>query len=508
MKKIIIGALALTATLNSCQKEFLDTESTKEVLTANITSDASFLQKVVDGMHRMMYTPAKNEDYTDIGGNTWRHGHATMMTTWDLMGEDVLFTAAPPSFGEPYNWKALSSSTSDYPKHAYFYQYVFINNANLVINNYEKTKGEAKLRNYAAGQAFAFRAFAYFNLVQCFGEKYDTAKAGNNTQLGVPIRLSSSQDGNLARSTVEEVYTLINKDLDQALTLLSGNDYRAKYNKSHIDESVVRGFKARVALTQGRWADAAAQAKLARAPYTLMSQTQYRSGFNDMSNNNEWMWGSKPNQDQIEKGNFGWIWARNNVQTSSLIIKSPFAMALPLYNSFPDTDVRKQLVDPTGNHTSLTGVTLPPFKPKYTSRKFLLKDVAIRDWMDVPYMRAAEMYLIEAEALARDGKEAESKIVFTQLEKARNTAYVTSTKTGEDYINQIMLSRRIELWGEGFRYLDLKRIGKGLDRTGYGHNTTWSNNLVKVNPTDKRWSFLIPQIELNTNSLMIQNPTN
>jgi hypothetical protein len=43
----------------------------------------------------------------------------------------------------------------------------------------------------------------------------------SQTQLGIPIVLKVSND-QLPRSTVEEVYTQINKDIDDALVLLVG----------------------------------------------------------------------------------------------------------------------------------------------------------------------------------------------------------------------------------------------------------------------------------------------
>jgi hypothetical protein len=51
-----------------------------------------------------------------------------------------------------------------------------------------------------------------------YGQRYD-ATAKPNTQLGIPIVLKVSND-QLPRSTVEEVYTQINKDIDDALVLV------------------------------------------------------------------------------------------------------------------------------------------------------------------------------------------------------------------------------------------------------------------------------------------------
>ncbi|PTS91729.1 RagB/SusD family nutrient uptake outer membrane protein, partial [Flavobacterium sp. HMWF030] len=123
---------------------------------------------------------------------------------------------------------------------------------------------------------------------------------------------------------------------------------------------------------------------------------------------------------------------------------------------------------------------------------------------DVPYMRAAEMYLIEAEAKARLGQADAADILF-ELEKARDPKYVLSTNTGQALVDEILLQRRIELWGEGFRFFDLKRTNSSLDRTGANHDSSIVGGVFVVPAGDKRWQWLIPVDEINANPLIIQN---
>jgi hypothetical protein len=233
-----------------------------------------------------------------------------------------------------------------------------------------------------------------------------------------------------------------------------------------------------------------------------MSTSVYKAGFNNLEGNGEWMWGSQINEDQSEYfGNFGAYMSRNYSSTN--IRSAPKAMSKKLFDKFPSSDVRTQVVDPTGAHTAL-GLASNFSKYAYTSQKFLAVS-ASDSRMDVPYMRAAEMYLIEAEALARQqGKESESKIVFNALETARNPSYVATALTGEAYIQRILDSRRIELWGEGFRFFDLKRLNVSLDRTGSNFNATVSVVLT-IPSDDKKWTYLIPQSEINANPLCEQN---
>ena len=122
-------------------------------------------------------------------------------------------------------------------------------------------------------------------------------------------------------------------------------------------------------------------------------------------------------------------------------------------------------------------------------------------------MRVAEMYLIEAEALARQNKNTEAQDILFLLANNRDSKYVKSTKTGADLVNEILLQRRIELWGEGFRFLDLKRLNAKLDRTGSNHNTALAV-MMTVEPGDILWQFMIPKAELDANPAMKdqQNP--
>ena len=120
-------------------------------------------------------------------------------------------------------------------------------------------------------------------------------------------------------------------------------------------------------------------------------------------------------------------------------------------------------------------------------------------------MRSSEMYLIEAEAKVRLGDNAGAATVLSALIKTRDASYVTSTKTGTALLDEILLHRRIELWGEGHRFLDLKRMNAPLNRNGANHIASVVL-LYDVAPGDVRWEFLIPRREINANTAIVQNP--
>ena len=124
---------------------------------------------------------------------------------------------------------------------------------------------------------------------------------------------------------------------------------------------------------------------------------------------------------------------------------------------------------------------------------------------DIPHA-GAEMYLIEAEAQARLGKDTEAAKLLFDLNSKRDVAYKVSTSTGTKLLDEILFSRRIELWGEGHRFLDLiKGMNLPLNRNGANHNPAVAV-LFDVPAGDVQWEFLIPRREINSNGAIVQNP--
>ncbi len=78
-----------------------------------------------------------------------------------------------------------------------------------------------------------------------------------------------------------------------------------------------------------------------------------------------------------------------------------------------------------------------------------------------------------------------------------------------DLLDAILLERRKELAFEGFRYLDIKRIG-ALANQSIDRNIT--DDLIKTVPTtisntDYRFTLPIPQDEISASgSIIVQNP--
>lgn len=486
----ILIAIGLLTT--ACEETYLETAPTGSVDAASAYATTKNAAAAINGIYRAMVVR-----YLDSQGH---FGHPAMMIILDVMGEDLVFSNSSNNwhFGEQ-QWISHRSDVGTMARFPYQLYYRLIGNANIAVANIDNAAGTQAEKNQIKGEALALRAFSYYNLVQLYGKRYDAA-AKPNAQLGVPLVLTPTTEG-LPRATVEDIYTQINKDLTEAAGLLTAT--RSGGFKSHINIDVVRGFQARVALTQQNWADAAKWAAEARKSYTLMSVAQYQEGFADISNP-EWIWGFDHLEDQSEFFGAFHSYISSNFNSTN-IRATPKVINSLIYEQIPATDVRARMwvkAPTTANSVVPTGGIRVP----YMNQKFRLPGTPSTSTMgDIPYMRAAEMFLIEAEAQARLGKTAEAQKVLFDLVSKRDPSYKQSVSTGTTLINEILFNRRIELWGEGFRFTDLKRLNLPLNRNGANHNPAVAV-LFDAPAGDKQWEFLLPQREINANKAIVQNP--
>lgn len=115
--------------------------------------------------------------------------------------------------------------------------------------------------------------------------------------------------------------------------------------------------------------------------------------------------------------------------------------------------------------------------------------------------RAAGMWLMRVEALARTGKEAEAVILANRLLKQRGGKEWSANLTGNELISRILIERQREFVGEGIRFFDMKRCGLSSIRYGtYGDKATGT-----VKADDYRWTLPIPASEYRYNTLVEQN---
>lgn len=512
MKRInIIFAVAITMLASACSKDSLNTFPTDQVSENQVFSTLENVEKALAGAYRATYNQFTNQH---------RDGHGAYMILMDAMGDDYVRTKTGYSYHRgAYRWEDhRNPSSANVVGFVWDLYYLISGNLNKILDNIDDIEGDYTKKNRIKAEALTLRAWSHHNLVQLYAQRYK--EGGNNTQPGIPYNTSHSIESS-GRGTVESVYQQINTDLDDAIALFG--DAQPRMNKRHLDINAARGIKARVLLTQHRYAEAATMAKTARQGYAsdagvasdIMSETEYFSGFSDL-NNPEWMWGVQQLETQVPTyGGFFRYWASN--VNSGFTRTNPKAINYNLFNQISSTDYRKKLwwdgtpadkVNFPGVIDAETGspVSNQTYVP-YQNKKYKTSNYLIAAG-DIPFLRTSEMYLIEAEALARDERYPEAQDVLFTLISKRDPAYVKSTNTGTALVDEVLLHRRIELWGEGFRFLDLKRTNSALDRRSSNHTSTLAN-ILYVAPGDALWTWVIPISELNDNShltLADQNP--
>jgi hypothetical protein len=488
-KTLAVLAILVLTTAQSCKKEFLETSPTTAVSSDIAFKTIEGAQGAIQGVHRMLYL-------YDAQGT---YGLASLNVNMDMLGEDLVMHGAGNGwYNAAYRWTEFRNVTSGDLQYYYFYLYRIIRNANEIIDGITQTTADFQA---VKAEAYYYRAFCHYMLVQLWGKRFDTTPGAPNSDLGIALALKNDF-AKKPRNTVAEVYASINADLGNAAAGLT--TYNRKF-KDEININVVKALQARVALTTGKWADAITFANAAMVGFPLMSQAEYQAGFNNV-NNPEWIWGSTTIEEQIDNY-FGTFFAYMSLDLSSTNVRTnPKKINADLYNAFPATDVRLKNFASTA--TEYAPLVLPTFTTaKYMNKKFRAAGPNFGAG-GLVYMRSSEMYLIKAEAQARSSDEAGARATLFSLVSARDASYTMSVKTGAALINEILLNRRLELWGEGRRFLDLKRLDSSLDRTtSGGHTATLTGNVLNVPAGDKRWQFLIPRAEILATGadIMVQN---
>ena len=493
-KYITMGlALAGALSFSSCAEDYLETTPTDKVSDAVANQSLDNLYMALNGIHREMVS--QESERQAMGGEPG------FMMMRDCEGDDMTWLTNTWMKASWLGWQANTSNTSSDNKNIWRIHYQWILNANKILEGLEVVPvgtGEETLFNQIKGEALCIRGWSHFELVQLYAGRY--AAGTSNTQLGIPYR-ETSEVSEMARHTVEEVYSKINADLDQAITLLAGikaNDV------NHYTEKVAWGLKARVALAMQDYSNAATYAAKAIAlaeaeGHKLMEGDQLYCGFADIATDTkEGLYVALTPDDQTVY--FYSFYAYMSWNFSSTAIRQGVkAINADTYDTMSETDLRRAWWDPSGK---MDVPTTAYVKTEYQNRKFEARSTA-NAVGNVAFMRLAELYLIQAEALARSGQDTAAQEVFTKFQVTRDPAYVAKGNTGDALAEEIMNSRRVELWGEGFRFTDLKRLNLPIKR-GRNFDISFCTFLEKEVGA-KGWIWEIPKIETDYNKLCEPN---
>ncbi|MEC5394224.1 RagB/SusD family nutrient uptake outer membrane protein [Bergeyella sp. RCAD1439] len=480
-------ALSCAMLLTGCRSDFLDPQPQGQVSSTQLASNPDAISKLLDGVY-LTYASYK-------AGGTTNHDDFGLMGLYaasDLMTNDEA-QMINHWFGGFYNFtgQLVTNSRTLSVWRAYYSQ---IFNLNKIISSIEASGSTSAESNYVLGQALVMRAYSYDRLTRFYTFSYK----GHESDLAVPLTKGGETTG-IPRSTVSEVYASVVADMERGISLLNG--YSRGSDKSKVDAKVAKALAADLYLWMGNYEKAATYANEARTGYSLMSRSSYLStGFSELSNT-EAMWGF--DHTSLTTGvyaSFFSHWDSTNNGYAGLLGVYKL-IDKRLYDAIPSTDYRKLNFNGASS-ASYTFNDKTKTYPAYTNFKF--KDPSFFEG-DYIYLRSSLLYYIEAESLARQGKEPQARQVLYEITSARDSGYTLSSKSGADLINEIILQKRIEMWGEGYAWSDQKRLGVPLVRNYTGTNHP-SFGRVDQEVNNARWRFQIPQLEINNNENIVQNP--
>ena len=249
-----------------------------------------------------------------------------------------------------------------------------------------------------------------------------------------------------------------------------------------------------------------------------MSNDEYKSGFN--TPNKEWIWSCYGSADETL---FYYSYFANMAYNSSasMVRNYPRCINKDVYDKIPETDLRRGMfLDPKDySYTKSTGVagkeltayarTLYPAiystAKVYAYMQFKVSSTTQPGVGHLNNFRSAEMYLIEAEAnyFLKNEKAAQASLNALTKDSGRDKEY-NCTATGTALLDEIKLYRKIELFGEGFNWFDLKRWGDSLNRTSTEKGGNYITALaVSYGPQDRNnWTWVIPPKETDYNKLI------
>lgn len=426
MKKYIYPYIAFLLLLAGCSGDFLDKEPTDSVSSDEVGVPGN-AERLFNGAWYNLF------EY----GTTYANiGYRALQCQDDMMADDVVSRPAY-GFNSSYQFNDIAIPNNSRTSFAWYLIYKTIDNCNTAI----AIDGDSEEFLQAKGQALALRAFCYLHLAQ----HYQFTYLKDPTAPCVPIYTepTTSETVPKAKSTVAQVYQRVFDDLNLAQSYLKDYTRKGDGQKFKPNTNVVNGLLARAYLLTGQWEEAAKAAAAARQGYSLMTTTAEYEGFNNVSNK-EWIWGHPQTLAQSDASyNFYYLDATYVGAYSSFMADPHFR------DTFSEGDIRLGLFQ--------------WMREGYLGyKKFHMR---ADDTADIVLMRASEMLLIEAEALARDGFPEKAVIPLNELRHARGLGdYDLTGKSQDDVINEILMERRRELWGEGFSITDILRTQQSVKR--------------------------------------------
>lgn len=325
--------------------------------------------------------------------------------------------------------------------------------SNEVINSGSKDIPDSKEKNQLLGEAYALRAYTYFELVNLFAKPYDAQSA--KTTSGVPLVLDIDIEAFKSPESLESIYSQIIADLDISEKLMNA-EVQPKEFKYRFSKLSIEALKARVYLYKHEFA------KAIKAVDKVLA---INNNLVDFNTDKEIL----PSQ----------ITSPENIQALDYAInKEVNNMAyvaddlLSLYDKQNDLRFSRYYTEDGGKYKVVKG-NVQDHKCTF---------------------RVGELLLVKAECLYKENKEAESKEILLALAEKRYNAigfaaYKAKIQSlfGESYFEELLAERVRETAFEGYRWFDLRRNNQKAIVHKFGEFTE------ELKANDVRYTIAFPK---------------
>ncbi|GAA4169123.1 RagB/SusD family nutrient uptake outer membrane protein [Sphingobacterium ginsenosidimutans] len=434
MKKIVYFGMIMTAgALASCDK-YLDIQPVGTVI------------------------PASESDFRGLMTSSYlgfpAHKSYLSLRTDELILDESSTDAARTKDIYLWNDQNPDPTTIAYPYLA-FYNSIFY--TNQIISTIDEKLGSSANVDQIKGEAYLMRAYAHFELLNCYSEVYSPGNVGLR---GVPLSTKIDLEQRFVPATIGDSYTQVLSDMEKGTALLTVDD-QAKGVNYRFSKRGAYAMASRVRLYRGEW-----QAAIDAAKQALKIN------------------------DKLVDLNVGGSLLPNDFESAEIImalekvsvpgVRTSSFISSALLASYPEGDLRKgrYFQKSGGDYVSLKG----------GENRF---NVSFRN---------ADLYLTIAECNVRLGNTAEALKYLSALKKNRFTvdAYAKETKADanlskEQLLDAVLLERKRELALEGLRWYDLKRTTRpSITHASFGRTVTLQQN-------DPRYVIRYPQEAINNN---------
>jgi hypothetical protein len=445
--------------------------------------------------------------------------NALLNTGMDFMTDDV---SAGPGSPNP-DVRSLSvlahSATVIRGKEIWEQDYEGINRANVALENIPNIQFDEAVKNRLLGEALFLRALFYFNLVRLYGDVPLTLK----DQTKVPIA-----ELTIPRTDKEIIYQQIITDLTDAITRFQAGKAG---EAGRATEGAAKSLLSKVHLTRREWDKAVAYSdEVINGSYGYDLMPEYSQVFLPAyKNNKEHIFSVQFKANANSQG--------NNVTSREIMNGIPGLAGsygdqvtfykqgndkfFSIYKMYSSNDKRRKVtfttkyLSPTTNkwYGRLNDPTVPgdsvPFFNKYWDPAAVLQ--TSQSSTNANILRFAEVLLINSEA--ENELNGPTVKAYASLNRVRHRAGLNDLAPGlskDQFRDSVYLDRRLELVYEYQRWFDLiRQIGPEQTGVGPEGRGTLLINLHKVgktNASEKHYLFPIPQLEIDRNPKLKQNP--